>query len=253
VEIFTKVFWPTGPGARPRAVPQDITESAHASLAPPADRLLDLYQAHRYDYGTPLAETMRAFDDLVRQGKCCMSESRSGGPIRIAEALRSPTKWGSTGSSRTRRSTHDLGGHRVRGSSRLCEQEGSAKVVFLADRQGVAHRKYRPGQPAAGRVTGDRPERVRVIQRSLTDGAADRVQELRPLADEAGLSLAQLASPGAAERTCPRRSSALPGRRQVRENVKASGVRLDPGLLADRRCARPEIQRDPALTQSPPA
>ena len=70
IEIFTKVYWPTGPNPNNRGLSRKhIMESLHASL----DRLqtdhVDLLQAHRFDYEAPLEETMQAFDDLVRQGK----------------------------------------------------------------------------------------------------------------------------------------------------------------------------------------
>src|SRR5690606_37117599 len=70
LEIFTKVYWPTGPGVNDRGLSRKhIMESAHASLRRLGTDYVDLYQAHRFDYETPLEETMRAFDDLVRQGK----------------------------------------------------------------------------------------------------------------------------------------------------------------------------------------
>src|SRR5437763_14755543 len=74
VEIFTKVYWPTGPGPNDRGLSRKhIMESAHASLRRLQTDYLDLYQAHRYDHATPLDETMRAFDDLIRQGKVLYS------------------------------------------------------------------------------------------------------------------------------------------------------------------------------------
>src|SRR5229473_3488270 len=70
LEIFTKVYWPTGPGMNDRGLSRKhIMESAHASLRRLQTDYVDLYQAHRYDSEAPLEETMRAFDDLVRQGK----------------------------------------------------------------------------------------------------------------------------------------------------------------------------------------
>ena len=71
LEIFTKVFWPTGPRAHNDSglSRKHIMESCHASLRRLGTDYVDLYQAHRFDYHTPLEETFRAFDDLVRQGK----------------------------------------------------------------------------------------------------------------------------------------------------------------------------------------
>ena len=70
LEIFTKVYWPTGPGKNDRGLSRKhIIESCHGSLRRLGVDYIDLYQAHRFDYETPLEETLRAFDDLVRAGK----------------------------------------------------------------------------------------------------------------------------------------------------------------------------------------
>src|SRR3954471_8017351 len=70
LEIFTKVFWPTGPGPNDRGLSRKhIVESIHGSLRRLRTDYVDLYQAHRYDVETPLEETMTTFAELVRQGK----------------------------------------------------------------------------------------------------------------------------------------------------------------------------------------
>jgi aryl-alcohol dehydrogenase-like predicted oxidoreductase len=256
VEIFTKVFWPTGPGSNDRGLSRKhIMESAHASLRRLQTDYLDLYQAHRYDYGTPLAETIRAFDDLVRQGKVLyigVSEWRAD---QIAEALKIADEMGLDRLISNQPQYNMI--WRVIESEviPLCEQEGVGQIVFSPIAQGVLTGKYLPGsQPPAGSRATD-PSGSGFIQRSLTDGLLTRVQELRPLADEAGLSLAQLAVAWVLQN--PNVSAAIVGAtrpEQVRENVKASGVRLDPGLLSRiDDVLGPEIQRDPALTKSPPA
>ena len=88
-----------------------IIESLHASLRAPADRPRRPLQAHRFDYETPLEETLRAFDDLVRQGKVHYIGVSEWTAEQIAEALwPSPTTWASTGSSPTSPSTRCSGG-----------------------------------------------------------------------------------------------------------------------------------------------
>src|SRR5215469_10850178 len=94
VEIFTKVYWPLGNGPNDRGLSRKhITESLHASLRRLGTDYLDLYQAHRYDHETPIEETMRAFDDLVRAGKVLyvgVSEWRAeeiAGALRVAEQM----------------------------------------------------------------------------------------------------------------------------------------------------------------------
>src|SRR4051812_1513086 len=70
LEIFTKVFWPTGPGPNDRSLSRKhIMESINGSLRRLQLDYVDLYQAHRYDYSTPLEETMQAFADIVHSGK----------------------------------------------------------------------------------------------------------------------------------------------------------------------------------------
>src|SRR5450755_1865262 len=89
LEIFTKVYWPTGPGPNDRGLSRKhIMESAHASLRRLQTDYIDLYQAHRYDIETPLEETLRAFDDLVRQGKVMYIGVSEWTAEQIANALR---------------------------------------------------------------------------------------------------------------------------------------------------------------------
>jgi len=105
LEIFTKAYWPVGRGANERGLSRKhIIESAHNSLRRLQTDYLDLYQAHRYDHETPLEETLRAFDDLVRQGKVLY--------VGVSEwrADASPGRWASTRSSRTSPSTACSGG-----------------------------------------------------------------------------------------------------------------------------------------------
>src|SRR5207247_10792842 len=91
VEIFTKLYWPTGPGPNDRGLSRKhIMESAHASLRRLQTDYLDLYQAHRYDHATPLEETVRAFADLVRQGKALYNGGSDGWAASDAAAQRAP-------------------------------------------------------------------------------------------------------------------------------------------------------------------
>ena len=135
----------------------------------------------------------------------------------------------------------------------LCEKEGIGQIVWSPLAQGVLTGKYRPGAaPAAGTRATD-PEGSGAMGRYLDDDLLTRVEQLRPVADEAGLSLSQLAVAWVLQNQNV--SAAIIGAtrpEQVRENVKASGVRLGDAVL--RRIddiLAPVIQRDPALTRSP--
>jgi len=135
----------------------------------------------------------------------------------------------------------------------LCEKEGVGQIVFSPIAQGVLTGKYSPGAapPADSRATD--PTGARFIKRLLNDDTLTAVQGLRPLADEAGLSLAQLAVAWTLQNQNV--SAAIVGAtrpEQVRENVKAAGVRLDTGLMSRiDEVLGGVVIRDPAQTASP--
>ncbi len=256
LEIFTKVYWPVARGANDRGLSRKhIIESAHNSLRRLRTEYLDLYQAHRYDHETPLEETLRAFDDLVRQGKVLyvgVSEWRAD---EIAAAVRIAGQMGFDKIVSNQPQYNMI--WRVIESEviPLCEKEGIGQVVWSPIAQGVLTGKYRPGAavPAGSRATDASGSTF--IKGYLTDDILGRVQQLQPLAEEAGLTLAQLAVAWTLQN--PNVAAAIVGAtrpEQVRENARASGVRLDPGLM--RRIDAilgPVIVTDPALTASPPA
>jgi len=252
LEIFTKVYWPTGPGG-----PNDtglsrkhVMESINGSLKRLGTDYVDLYQAHRYDTETPLEETMQAFADIVRQGKALyigVSEWTAD-QIRAGHAL-----------------AQDLGFQLISSQPqysmlwRVIEDEvvptsrelGLSQIVWSPMAQGVLSGKYLPGQPlpAGSRATDDKGG-ARMIQRFLTDGVLTRVQNLRPVADELGLSMAQLAIAWVLQNDNV--AAALVGAsrpEQVAENVKASGVTI-PAELMTRidEILGGAVERDPGKT-----
>jgi aryl-alcohol dehydrogenase-like predicted oxidoreductase len=256
VEIFTKVYWPTGPGQNDRGLSRKhITESVHASLRRLGTDYIDLYQAHRYDRQTPLEETLRAFDDLVRAGKVLyvgVSEWRAD---EIADAVRIAREMGLDRIVSNQPQYNML--WRVIEAEVLpvSESEGIGQLVFSPIAQGVLTGKYRPGTPPPADSRATDPSGGNFIKRYLTDEVLTAVQQLKPLADEADLSLAQLAI--AWTLRTPAVSAALVGAtrpEQVAENCAASGVKLDDALLRkiDEVLAG-VIERDPSKTLSPPA
>ena len=251
LEIFTKVYWPTGPGG-----PNDtglsrkhIHESINASLKRLKTEYVDLYQAHRYDTETPLEETMEAFADVVRSGKALYigvsewtAEQLQEGH-RLARELRIPFVSNQPQYSMLWRV---IEAEVVPASEEL----GIGQVVFSPIAQGVLTGKYLPGQqpPEGSRATDAAGSNF--IKRFLTDDVLTRVQDLKPLADEAGLSLSQLAIAWVLQN--PNVSSAIIGAsrpEQVTENVKASGVKLEDGLLKQiDEVLGHIVERDPAKT-----
>jgi aryl-alcohol dehydrogenase-like predicted oxidoreductase len=251
LEIFTKLYWPVGQGQNDRGLSRKhIMESIHGSLRRLRTDYVDLYQAHRYDQETPLEETLRAFDDLVRQGKVLyvgVSEWRAD---QIAAALRIAEQMGFDRIVSNQPQYSMI--WRVIESEvvPLCEKEGIGQVVFSPIAQGVLTGKYLPGAapPAQSRATDERGSRF--IEGYLTDDILTRVQQLKPVADEAGLTLAQLAVAWVLQN--PNVSAAIVGAtrpEQVRNNAGASGVRLDPEVLTRiDDVLGPVIVTDPALT-----
>jgi aryl-alcohol dehydrogenase-like predicted oxidoreductase len=254
VEIFTKAYWPVGPGPNDTGLSRKhVMESAHGSLRRLQTDYVDLYQAHRYDHETPLEETLRAFDDLVRQGKVLYVGVSEWRAEEIAAALRIAEQMGFDRIVSNQPQYNMLWRVIETEVIPLCEKEGLGQIVFSPIGQGVLTGKYRPGaeRPAGSRATD--PRGSRFIEDYLTDDILDRVQRLTPLADEAGLTLAQLAVAWTLQN--PNVSAAIVGAtrpEQVRENVRASGVRLDPGLMARiDDVLGPVIFTDPAATASP--
>ena len=254
IEICTKVYWPVGDGQNDRGLSRKhIMESVKGSLRRLRTDYLDLYQAHRYDSETPLEETLRAFDDLVRQGKVLYIGVSEWRAEQITDALAI---------------AYHLGLDRIVSNQPqynmiwrviesevipLCEKEGIGQVVFSPIAQGVLTGKYRPGQapPAGSRATD--PSGSGFIRDYLNDELLTRVGQLPAIAADAGLTPSQLAVAWTLQN--PNVSAAIIGAtrpEQVRENVGASGVVLDEAVM--RRIDEalgPAIVRDPAQTQSP--
>ena len=255
LEIFTKVYWPTGPkGKNDTGLSRKhIMESINGSLQRLQTDYVDLYQAHRYDVETPLEETMQAFADIVRQGKALYI----GVSEWTADQIRAGVEL-----------SKELGFQLISSQPqysmlwRVIEDEvvpvskelGVSQIVWSPIAQGVLTGKYKPGeQPPAGSRATDEKGGADMVSRWLRDDVLTRVQQLKPLADEAGLSMAQLAVAWVLQN--PNVSAAIIGAsrpEQVTENVKASGVRLEPALLKQiDEILDPVVERDPSKTQSP--
>jgi aryl-alcohol dehydrogenase-like predicted oxidoreductase len=250
LEIFTKVYWPTGPGRNDRGLGRKhITESCHASLRRLQTDYVDLYQAHRYDETVPLEETMSAFADLVRAGKVLyigVSEWRAE-EIQAGAAL-----------------ARELGIQLISNQPQYSmlwrvieesvvpasEKEGLSQIVWSPLAQGVLTGKYRPGeQPPPDSRAGD-AEVGGSMRGFMTDEILGRVQQLRPVADDLGLSMAQLAVAWVLQNRNV--AAAIIGAsrpEQVVDNVKAAGVRLDADVLKRIDEILGDIpERDPAKT-----
>ena len=254
VEIFTKVYWPTGPGVNDRGLSRKhIMESANASLRRLQTDYVDLYQAHRFDYETPLEETLRAFDDLVRQGKVLYLGVSEWRAEQIADALRIADQMGFDRIVSSQPQYNMIWRVIEAEVVPLCEKEGIGQVVWSPIAQGALTGKYLPGGELPPGSRANDPTGANFIRNYLTEPILSRVQQLRPVAEQAGLSLAQLGIAWTLQN--PGVSAAIVGAtrpEQVRENVRAAGVRLGQDVM--RRIddvLGPEIVTDPAMTASP--
>jgi aryl-alcohol dehydrogenase-like predicted oxidoreductase len=252
LEIFTKVYWPTGPGGKNDTglSRKHIMESIDGSLTRLQTDYVDLYQAHRYDKSTPLEETMQAFADVVRAGKALyigVSEWTAD-ELRAGHAL--ATELGiQLISSQPQYSMlwRVIEGEVVPASREL----GVSQIVWSPIAQGVLSGKYAPGQaPPAGSRATDEKGGADVIRRFMNDDVLRRVQELRPIAQELDLTMAQLAVAWVLQNDNV--ASAIVGAsrpEQVVENVAAAGVTIPVDAMKRIDEALGDIvERDPALT-----
>ena len=252
LEIFTKVYWPTGPkGANDTGLSRKhVLESIDGSLSRLQTDYVDLYQAHRYDHDTPLEETMVAFADIVRQGKALYigvsewtaDQIRAG--AALARELRIPFVSNQPQYSMLWRV---IEGEVVPAS----REEGLGQIVWSPIAQGVLTGKYAPGAPLPeGSRATDEKGGANMIKRFLNDDVLTRVQNLRPIAEELDLTLAQLAVAWVLQNDNV--SAAIIGAsrpEQVTENVKASGVEIPAELLTRiDEILGTIVEKDPAQT-----
>ncbi len=252
LEIFTKVYWPTGPKGHNDVglSRKHIAESINASLTRLRTDYVDLYQAHRFDIETPLEETMQAFAQVVRQGKALY--------IGVSEWTADQLRQGHA-------LAEDLGIQLISSQPqysmlwRVIEDEvvptsaelGVSQIVWSPVAQGVLTGKYRPGAaPPAGSRATDEKGGADMIRRFRDDDVLARVADLRPIADELELTMAQLAVAWVLAN--PNVAAALVGAsrpEQVAENVKAAGVRLpDDALRRIDEVLGDVVVRDPSMT-----
>ena len=255
LEIFTKVFGPTGPKGHNDVglSRKHILESIDGSLTRLQTDYVDLYQAHRYDVETPLEETMQAFADVVRQGKALYI----GVSEWNAEQLRAGHKLAA-----------DLNIQLISNQPqysmlwRVIESEvvpaaeelGVSQIVWSPVAQGVLTGKYLPGQALLeGSRATDAKGGANMIQRWMSTEVLTAVQKLRPIADDLGLTMAQLALAWVLANKNV--ASAIMGAsrpEQVADNVKAAGVQLDSEVLTQIDAAvRDLAEFDPRQTKSP--
>jgi len=225
--LATKVYFSMG--GRDRGLSREqIHKQIDGSLSRLKTDYVDLYQCHRYDDDVPLEETMAALTEVVEAGKARWIGFSEWPPDRIEAALELP------------------GAHFVSSQPQysalwrapeaevipLCERNGISQVVWSPLAQGVLTGKYRPGEPPPEGSRATSRKMNRFIDQWLTDSMLDAVQRLRPVAEEAGITMSQLALAWILRQ--PNVAAAIVGAtrpEQVHENAAAAGVRLSDDTL----------------------
>ena len=254
IEVFTKVYWPTGPKPNNRGLSRKhIVESLHASLRRLQTDHVDLLQAHRFDYEAPLEETLRAFDDLVRQGKVHYVGVSQWTAQQIADALAMADEMGFDRLVSNQPQYSMLWRVIEAEVVPLSQHEGVGQIVWSPLAQGVLTGKYLPGSatpPEGSRAAGHEDAQMRRLRR---DDVLELVQAYATLCRQAGYTPAAVALAWVLQNQNV--SSAIVGAtrpEQIMENVAALDVVLDPDFLeAIEDALAPAVQFDPGLTGSP--
>jgi hypothetical protein len=256
LEVFTKCYWPVAErGVNDHGLSRKhIMESINGSLKRVGVDYFDLYQAHRFDYETPLEETMQAFADIVRQGKALY--------IGVSE-------WRAEQIAAGHKLAKELGFQLISNQPQysmlwrvieadvipMSESLGVSQIVWSPMAQGVLTGKYLPGQPLPAGSRGADEKAGSQMGKLLTDDVLTKVQELRPLAEECGATMAQFSLAWTLKN--PNVTSAIVGAtkpEQITSNIGALEIEISDDIM--RRAAeilQPVAVFDPAETKSPEA
>jgi aryl-alcohol dehydrogenase-like predicted oxidoreductase len=254
LEIFTKVYWPVADKG-PNDVGlsrKHIMESINGSLKRLGTDYVDLYQAHRFDYETPLEETMQAFADLVRAGKVLY--------VGVSE-------WNAKQIAAGHKISKELGFQLISNQPqysmlwRVIEAEviptsqelGISQIVWSPMAQGVLTGKYLPGKPVPSGSRAADPSTSSIIQKYMGEETLTKVQGLKPVAEQLGITMGQLAIAWVLQNKNV--ASAIVGAsrpEQIADNVKAVGIEIPHELMKQiDEVLAGVIATDPKLTKSP--
>jgi aryl-alcohol dehydrogenase-like predicted oxidoreductase len=207
-------------------------ESVHASLKRLNTDYLDLYQMHRFDYETPLEESLSAFDDLIRQGKVHYIGFSEWDATQISSALKIQD---------------------AKGYTRFISSQPQYSMLWRVIESKVDPLCRNGKKPPKGSRATDKKGGANMISRWMKDDVLTAVEKLKPIAEKEGLTQAQLAVAWVLQN--PNISSAIIGATkpsQIKENVKASGVKLSSETMKAIDSALGNLpERDAAKTVSP--
>ncbi|MBE3555517.1 MAG: aldo/keto reductase family protein [Firmicutes bacterium] len=231
--LATKAYWPMGEGPNDRGLSRKhLIEQCNASLKRLGVEYVDIFYCHRYDKETPLDETLRALDDLIRQGKVLYAGVSEWSAVQIDDALHVADRRNFDRIAVDQPHYNLLQREIEEEILPLCNREGIGVVVFSPLAQGVLTGKYQPGESLPRGSRAAAPGSSLAHSALMQESTLRKVQALKPIAEGYGLTLSQLALAWVLRR--PEITSALIGAsrpEQVEENVKGVGVQLSQGDL----------------------
>jgi voltage-dependent potassium channel beta subunit len=232
--ITTKAYFAMSENPNDRGLSRKhLFESIHGSLERLRTDYVDIFQCHRFDPSTPIGETVRAMDDIVRAGNAlywgvsCWTRDQIEEALRVADALNAVRPI-------SNQPPYNMFDREIEDEVLpFCVEQGIGQLAFSPLAEGILTGKYADGRIPPDSRAADETDgqflRPRINEENLA-----RVERLRKLADEAGLSLPRMALAWALRQ--PGVSSVIVGATrpdQVRENVRAAGVTLDDSLLRE--------------------
>jgi aryl-alcohol dehydrogenase-like predicted oxidoreductase len=226
--LATKLFFPMTDQDSGLSRAQ-IHKQLDLSLARLKTDFVDLYQCHRYDENTPLEETMRALSEVVKAGKARWIGFSEWSPEQISASLKFP---GLPKFVSSQPQYSILWPKPEKSVFPICASNGISQIVWSPLAQGVLTGKYKTGGPLPAGSRATSPEMSGFMGRWITDEILAKVDRLRPIAKEAGMTLPHLALAWVLRR--PEVASAIIGAsrpEQVTENAAASGMTLSADVL----------------------
>lgn len=230
--ITTKAFWPMGDGVNDRGLSRKhVFEQLHASLKRMELDYVDIFYCHRYDPETPVEETLRTIDDMIRQGKILYAGVSQWTAAQIEEAVRVADQYLLDRIVVNQPVYNMLNRYIEPEIIPVSEKYGIGQIVFSPLAQGILTGKYRGGRIPEG-TRASNPEINQSIKDLIASGVMAKVDSLEDLAGELGVSFVEMALAWILRQ--PNVASALVGAsrpEQIEANVKAVDVELSPETL----------------------
>ena len=227
--IASKVYWPMSDDVNDRGLSRKhVMESIDGSLERLGVDYLDLYFCHRYDVNTPVEEVVRAMDDLVHQGKILYWGTSVWNAAQLEDAVGTARLANAYRPQIEQPRYNMLDRHIEPAIMPKAAEHGIGLVVFSPLAQGLLTGKYNDGIPEDSRAA-----KTDWLKNDLTEENVEKVRSLTAIADELGITMAQLALAWVLRR--PEISAAITGATKVhhvRDNVQASGVELSTDVQA---------------------